>query len=150
VNTTRKTIASHLLVILQFTAIAIIAWPFATLDLERIQWLSISAVGLLIGLYTLAHNKLGNFDIYPEPLPDACLVTSGPYRWIRHPMYTSLLVMMLGVALFHNTWANYLGLLLLLIAVYGKIRREESHLHVRFEDYSDYVKRTHRLIPKVY
>jgi protein-S-isoprenylcysteine O-methyltransferase Ste14 len=137
-------------VILQFTAIAIIAWPFATLDLERIQWLSISAVGLLIGLYTLAHNKLGNFDIYPEPLPDACLVTSGPYRWIRHPMYTSLLVMMLGVALFHNTWANYLGLLLLLIAVYGKIRREESHLHVRFEDYSDYVKRTHRLIPKVY
>lgn len=136
--------------ILQFSAIAIIAWPFAAPDLERLQWLSISAVGLLIGLYTLAHNKLGNFDIYPEPLPDACLVTTGPYRWIRHPMYTSLLVMMLGVALFHNTWANYVGLLLLLIAVYGKIHREESHLHVRFEDYSDYVKKTDRLIPKIY
>ena len=50
----------------------------------------------------------------------------------------------------HDTWANYVGLLLLLIAVYGKIHREESHLHVRFEDYSDYVKKTHRLIPKVY
>jgi protein-S-isoprenylcysteine O-methyltransferase Ste14 len=107
------------LVALQFSAIAIVAWPFFEPAAGRLQWLSISAAGLLIGLYTLAHNRLGNFDIYPEPLPDACLVTSGPYRWIRHPMYMSLLLTMLGIALYSSTpGPNYLGLgLLLLIAV---------------------------------
>ncbi len=147
---TRRSTLSHALVLLQFAAIGIVAWPFVAPGTERLQWLSISAIGLLVGLYTLAHNKLGNFDIYPEPLPDACLVTTGPYRWIRHPMYTSLLLMMVGIAVYYNAWPNYVGLLLLGIAVYGKIRREESHLHLRFDDYSDYVKRTHRLIPKIY
>jgi protein-S-isoprenylcysteine O-methyltransferase Ste14 len=145
-----KSALSHLLVALQFTAIAIIAWPFESASTDRLPWLALSAAGLLLGLYTLAHNRLGNFDIYPEPLPDACLVTTGPYHWIRHPMYTSLLLMMLGIAVFYHAWPNYLGLLLLGAAIYGKIHREESHLHVKFDDYSAYVKRTHRLIPKVY
>lgn len=146
----RKSPWSHALVALQFTAIAITAWPFYEPSLERLPWLSLCAVGVLVGLYTLAHNRLGNFGIYPEPVPDACLVTSGPYRWIRHPMYTSLLLVMGGVALYYDAWPNYVGLALLVIAVFGKMHREESHLHLTFEDYSAYVKRTHRLIPKLY
>ena len=141
---------SHLLVVLQFSAIAIIAWPFIDSGGDRLQWLSISALGALVGLYTLAHNKLGNFGIYPEPIPDACLVTTGPYRWIRHPMYTSLLLFMLGIALYRHAWPNYAGMLLLALAVFGKMQREEAHLHMKFDDYSDYVKRTHRLLPKIY
>jgi len=146
----RRSALSHLLVGLQFSAIAIVAWPFVDPSTDRLQWLSISAAGLVIGLYTLAHNRLGNFDIYPEPLPDACLVTTGPYQWIRHPMYTSLLLVMLGIAIYFHAWPNYLGLALLAIAVFGKIHREEAQLHLKFDDYSDYVRRTHRLIPKVY
>lgn len=145
----RSTI-SHVLVGMQFTAIAVIAWPFFSQAADRQQWLSISALGLIVGLYTLAHNKLGNFGIYPEPIPDACLVTTGPYQWIRHPMYTSVLLFMLGIALYRNAWPNYLGMVLLTIAIFGKMHREEAHLHLKFEDYSDYVKRTHRLFPGVY
>lgn len=146
----RKSTISHLLVSLQFTAIAIIAWPFFDQPDGRLSWLAISAVGIIVGLYTLAHNKLGNFGIYPEPIPDACLVTTGPYRRIRHPMYTSLLLFMLGIALYRHAWPNYVGMLLLVIAIFGKMRREEAHLHTKFKDYSDYVKRTHRLIPGIY
>jgi protein-S-isoprenylcysteine O-methyltransferase Ste14 len=145
-----KSTISHILVALQFTAIVVIAWPLLDQEPGRLQWLAISAFGIIVGLYTLAHNKLGNFGIYPEPIPDSCLITTGPYRWIRHPMYTSLLLFMLGIALYRHAWPNYVGLLLLAVAIFGKMRLEEAHLHLKFEDYSDYVKRTHRLLPGIY
>ena len=145
-----KATVSHVLVTLQFAAIVIVAWPFFTQADDRLQWLAISALGVIVGLYTLAHNKLGNFGIYPEPIPDACLITTGPYKWIRHPMYASLLLFMLGLAFYRNAWPNYLGFGLLCAAIFGKMQREESHLHLRFDDYSAYVKRTHRLVPKIY
>lgn len=141
---------SHLLVSLQFAAIVVIAWPFVTPEAARLVWLGVSVPGILIGVYTVFHNRFGNFGIYPEPLEDACLITSGPYQWIRHPMYSSLLLTMAGVALYLNAWPNYLGLLLLALAVLGKMRIEERHLHLKFADYSDYVKRTRRLLPGVY
>jgi len=146
----KKSPISHLLVTLQFSAIVLIAWPFLPQAPDRLQWLAISALGLIVGLYTLAHNKLGNFGIYPEPIPDACLVTTGPYQWIRHPMYTSLLLFMLGIALYRHGWPNYLALGLLMVAIFGKMNREEAHLHRRFEDYSEYVRRTRRLLPGIY
>lgn len=145
-----KSTLSHLLVALQFASIVIIAWPFLAQPAGRLQWLGISALGIIVGLYTLAHNKLGNFGIYPEPIPDACLVTTGPYQWIRHPMYTSLLLFMLGIALYRHAWPNYVGLALLGIAIFGKMHREEVHLHQKFADYSAYVRRTHRLLPRIY
>jgi protein-S-isoprenylcysteine O-methyltransferase Ste14 len=140
---------SHLLVATQMGAIVLTAWPIAGSGTHT-PWLALSALGALIGLYTLAHNRLGNFGIYPEPLADACLVTTGPYRWVRHPMYTSLLLFMLGIALYHGAWPNYVALGVLVAAIFGKIRLEEHYLHTRFEDYSDYVKRTHRLLPKIF
>jgi protein-S-isoprenylcysteine O-methyltransferase Ste14 len=57
---------------------------------------------------------------------------------------------MLGIALYHHAWPNYIGFGLLCAAIYGKMHREEAQLHLTFEDYSAYVDRTHRLIPKVY
>ena len=145
-----KSTISHILVGLQFTAIIIIAAPFFDQPPDRLQWLAISALGVIVGLYTLVHNKLGNFGIYPEPIPDACLVTTGPYRWIRHPMYTILLLVMAGIVLYRHAWPNYLGMGLLTIAIFGKMHREEGHLHEKFADYSEYVRRTHRLLPKIY
>lgn len=145
-----KATVSHLLVGLQFTAIVIIAWPFVAQVDGRLSWLLLSVLGVIVGLYTLAHNRLGNFGIYPEPIPDACLVTTGPYRWIRHPMYTSLLLFMLGIALYRHAWPNYIGWVLLVLAIFGKMQREERHLHAKFADYSDYVQRTHRLLPRIY
>ena len=65
-------------------------------------------------------------------------------------MYTSLLLFMLGIALYKHAWPNYLGMALLALAILGKMRREEAHLHLKFADYSDYVKRTHRLLPRIY
>jgi protein-S-isoprenylcysteine O-methyltransferase Ste14 len=55
------------------------------------------SLGLILGLWALNHNKRGNFNIQPK-LKDGChLVTSGAYKYIRHPMYTSVILMMLCV-----------------------------------------------------
>ena len=141
--------ASHALVALQFASIGVCAIPFEH-EAGRMAWLAVSLLGGLLGIYVLMHNRLGNFAVYPEPLETARLVTSGPYRWIRHPMYTSLLLFMAGIVIYNNALWNYLAFLTLCLAVLGKMQREERYLLEKFEHYAAYRQDTHRLIPKVY
>ena len=54
---------SHLLVAMQFAAIVLIAWPFFDQPPGQLPWLAISALGGLVGLYTLSHNKLGKWQV---------------------------------------------------------------------------------------
>lgn len=143
-----KALSSHLLVTLQFSAIALGLFPIDSQG--QLAWLSISAAGVLVGIYTLLHNRLGNFGVYPEPLEHAQLVTTGPYAWVRHPMYLSLLLFMAGVVLYHGSLANLLALPLLLVAIIGKMNSEERYLRKHFEGYSDYCRNSNRLIPYIY
>jgi protein-S-isoprenylcysteine O-methyltransferase Ste14 len=55
--------------------------------LVALLWLACMA----LGLWALSANRPGNFNIRPEPKADGQLVQTGPYRWIRHPMYTAVL-----------------------------------------------------------
>lgn len=113
-------------------------------------WLGFSVIGVIVGLYTLQHNRLGNFAIYPEPLDHARLITSGPYHWIRHPMYLSLLLFMLGIAMYNGALFNQLSLLTLCLAVFGKMNKEEAYLRSHFEGYTEYCQKNQRLIPFIY
>jgi protein-S-isoprenylcysteine O-methyltransferase Ste14 len=113
------------------------------------SWLAllISAAGIGLGFYTMLHNRPGNFDIYPEPKQGSRLVTTGPYRWVRHPMYGSLLLAMLGVTLFNGHALNAVGLATLTVVVFGKILKEERYLRQCHPEYAAYEQRTKRLIP---
>ncbi len=142
--------SSHLLVALQMTAIALCAYPFAAHDSARLYWLLISVAGGVVGIYVLLHNRIGNFGVYPEPKDGCCLITTGPYRWIRHPMYLSLFLGMLGIVLYHQNVMNFVGLGLLLLAISGKMIKEEKYLHSQFGDYAEYKQGTKRLLPFVY
>ncbi len=141
--------SSHSLVALQFVAIGMGLLPYAGQQ-GSTWWLSVSLAGIGVGLYTLLHNRLGNFGVYPELLERARLVTSGPYRWVRHPMYLAVLLFMFGVAMFNGGLLNQLSLGLLLIAVLGKMHKEERYLHARFGDYREYCDSCKRLIPFIY
>ncbi len=140
---------SHLLVALQFLSIGVGLVPWQG-TLGSPWWLTASALGALVGLYTLLHNRPGNFAVYPEPLEQARLVTSGPYRWVRHPMYLAVLLFMLGIAMYNGGLWNQLSLLTLLLAILGKMQREERYLHARFAEYPEYACRCKRLIPFIY
>lgn len=140
---------SHLLVALQFASIGVGLFPFHTPS-GSLVWLWVAALGGALGVYTLMHNRLGNFAVYPEPLEDAHLITSGPYRWVRHPMYSSLVLAMIGFAMFNGGLANQLSLLTLLLAVMGKMHREETYLRTKFSRYEDYARERKRLVPGVF
>lgn len=144
--------ASAWLVALQLGLIAIIvlgtgrpvsprAWPPAIFLL---------AISVVLFIWTLGHNRLGNFSVFPEPRRGARLITSGPYRWIRHPMYTAVL---LGTAAFiaadTQAWriAAWIALAVVLTV---KAAREEGNLRAVFPEYADYCARTRRFIPLVY
>ena len=81
---------------------------------------------------------------------DAALACSGPYRWIRHPMYSALLTGTI-VPIFENPgWINSIFWFILLIDLLVKLRIEEGFLKKRFKDYQAYSEKTWRLIPLIY
>jgi len=146
----QRTINSHLLVIIQLSAIALICYPPGWSNHGPKPALLIVVLGIALGLYVLWHNRPGNFSIYPEIKSDARLITSGPYRYIRHPMYLALLLIMTGIAIYNGHMLNFVALPVLIIVLILKIRREEQLLPTIFSDYAAYQARTWRLLPGLY
>ncbi len=76
------------------------------------------------------------------------LVTSGPYRWVRHPMYTALFTFFIASSLISANWLFILLTMVVIIGLYTRIGKEEIMMIEKFGDeYSDYMKRTGRLLP---
>lgn len=78
------------------------------------------------------------------------LVTSGPYQWVRHPIYSGLLLMALGVAVWRGRYSGFWGLAVLLLLFWIKARAEEQLMIQTFGDaYRSYKARVKGLIPYV-
>jgi protein-S-isoprenylcysteine O-methyltransferase Ste14 len=92
-----------------------------------------------------------HFDTTLHVQAEHRLVTHGPYRWVRHPMYTSLFLMGLGFLLLTANWMIG-GLMLASVAllVWVRLRGEEDLLIDTFgEQYREYMQRTGRFLPKL-
>jgi len=104
-------------------------------------------VGAMVGLFALTHNKLGNFNIQPKMKENAKLITTGIYAYIRHPMYLSVLLMMLAIFIGSPSMIEALFLSLLTIVLVLKAKKEESLWSEKSQKYVDYKKRTKLFIP---
>jgi protein-S-isoprenylcysteine O-methyltransferase Ste14 len=113
------------------------------------------AIGLLVGGLALrwyAILTLGRlFTVDVAIRSDHTLVETGPYRYVRHPSYTGMLVAFLGVGVYFGNWLSIAALIVPIgLAVMRRIRVEEAALSRAFgAAYSDYCARTSRLIPGV-
>jgi protein-S-isoprenylcysteine O-methyltransferase Ste14 len=78
------------------------------------------------------------------------LVRSGPYRWVRHPIYTAMLGMYLGTALVSGELHALIAVAIVIAAYVRKIRLEERLLERVFgADFREYRRHSRALIPGV-
>ncbi len=107
-------------------------------------------MGYAFTIYSIS--VLGRYySTYVEVLPDHKVIYSGPYRLIRHPNYLGQIIGVVGLGLALQSWVS----LLILIVVGGsyftyRIRNEEAFLVAEIGDYTNYMKRTRRLIPFIF
>ncbi|RLQ97487.1 methyltransferase family protein [Falsibacillus albus] len=80
------------------------------------------------------------------------IIQNGPYRMVRHPAYTGMLMTFIGIGLAFNTWVGSLISFIFFLIVFGyRIRIEEKALAEMFpNDYPGYIQKTFRLIPFVW
>ena len=126
-----------------------IAWS----QVELPRWMRFAGAGLgvaAVGLFVWMFKHLGaNVTATAQTRPDAQLVTTGPYRWIRHPMYAFGVIWFLAIVLLTASWfiavTGAAGFSFLVI----RCRREEANLIERFGDeYRAYMRRTGRFFPR--
>jgi protein-S-isoprenylcysteine O-methyltransferase Ste14 len=106
-----------------------------------------------ISIRLSAMTTLGRFHMTTVSiLPDHRLVERGFYRWIRHPSYLGVIVLLLGLACVLANYASLCILLGFVIPAYAyRISREEKILIERFgQVYENYRLRTRRLVPFIY
>jgi protein-S-isoprenylcysteine O-methyltransferase Ste14 len=87
---------------------------------------------------------------FPRPRDGSRLVTRGIYAWVRHPLYTSVMLASLGWAAIWQSAPSLLAALVLIPFFDAKSRREEHWLRERFPEYAGYERRTRRFIPRIY
>jgi protein-S-isoprenylcysteine O-methyltransferase Ste14 len=120
----------------------------------RSQGMLLAGVSLLIvggGFGTAGFLALrGNLTPFPKPRPGGSLVRSGIYAWVRHPLYTSVLLSAIGWALAWQSWPALLAALCLAPFFEAKARREENWLREQFAEYAEYARQTRRFIPWIY
>ena len=77
------------------------------------------------------------------------LIRRGPYRWIRHPIYTGLLISLVGTLTLQGEVRAFLGFAFALFALYRKAKREEQFLSDEFgEGFAEHTKQTGMFLPR--
>lgn len=118
-------------------------WPF---------WLgaAVTVAGLLFAIWAREHlgrNWSGSVTIKQ----DHELITSGPYTVVRHPIYTGILLGLLGTAIALSEIRGFIGLFLSFLALWIKLRIEERWMRSQFGDsYAAYAHRTAALVPYLF
>jgi protein-S-isoprenylcysteine O-methyltransferase Ste14 len=114
------------------------------------RWVGAGLAVVSISLLAWVHHTLGKHWSTGLALREEhTLVTDGPYRWIRHPMYTALFAFFVGGALVSSNWIVTMLAVIAIAVLYGRIGREEAMMIEQFGDqYQAYKRRTGRLLPR--
>lgn len=139
------------LVAAQVVLLVLLGWPARRRHPASGPRRMIATLGVLsgAGLAAWGSATLGP-DLRPSPLPraDSQLHTDGPYRWVRHPIYTGLLLMIGARALTSTSPRHRLAAAGLVALLRTKAVAEERLLAARHPEYEGYARRVPRLLPR--
>lgn len=148
--TQRDVIEGWSLVLGQFALLGVLALEAARSDsmaLER--WSGAALVTLAIAIVVAASLSLGSeLRTHPAPSDAAVLRTDGAYQFVRHPIYSGLLLLGIGLVVMASTWLAVVEWVALLALLNVKARFEERLLSARFPGYADYLSQTPRFMPR--
>src|SRR5436190_1512228 len=111
--------------------------------------ISVQVLALVLFLWARVTFGRRSYHVVADPT-EGGLVTSGPYRYIRHPIYTAFCLFTLAGVAAHWSWSSGLGGGLILSSAVLRIFCEEALVGERYPEYAQYKARTWRMIPYVY
>ncbi|RLE11680.1 MAG: isoprenylcysteine carboxylmethyltransferase family protein, partial [Actinobacteria bacterium] len=103
----------------------------------QITGLVVGVSGAAVSVWSLLQHGW-NVSPFPRPVEGAQLVDSGPYRFVRHPMYTGIVIFTLGVGLAYTNPAVLLSSVTFLVFFMAKTGREEEMLVNNVDGYRSY------------
>lgn len=109
----------------------------------------VQAVALLLFLWARVTFGRRSFHVVADPT-EGGLMTGGPYRYIRHPIYAAMCLFTAAGAAGHWSWSTGLCGGLVLAGALIRIMCEEALVTARYPEYAQYKARTWRMIPYVY
>jgi protein-S-isoprenylcysteine O-methyltransferase Ste14 len=120
-------------------------------DTQWRLWTAVGAALTFLGLlFTVwARIYLGrNWSGVAAVKADHELITGGPYRWVRHPIYSGLALAFVGMAIAVGEWRGVLSIALALIAIVQRITVEERFMRRQFGvGYDEYARRVRAFVP---
>lgn len=141
----------NVLVVLQFALIAAILLMAS--DEVNVPWIYVGGVlfiapGIII-LFLSIKQLGGSLTANPVPRESGRLIETGLYKYVRHPIYTGLLLATLGSCVQSMAVVKFFFWFLLLALLIYKARFEEKLLAAKYSTYTDYMKRTGRFVPRL-
>jgi protein-S-isoprenylcysteine O-methyltransferase Ste14 len=125
--------------------------PFLHFTLSSIVkdiFLAVSLIGIGIALLSMMQLNI-HLSPFPSPKKGSKLVQNGLYKFVRHPIYSGVLIALFGYGLYTTSSYRLIISLSLLVLFYYKSKYEEMRLQRNFSDYKSYQKTTGRFFPKL-
>src|ERR1700752_1585626 len=125
------------------------AWSKIGLS-EWARWLGVGiGIFCVMGIYWLFRSLGSGITTTSGTRKEHKLVTSGPYRWVRHPLYTVGSFLFIAFGMMADNWFIAALGILAFIGMAIRTPKEEANLVEKFGDeYREYMKRTGRFLPK--
>ncbi|MCG2419816.1 DUF1295 domain-containing protein [Aequorivita sp. F47161] len=143
-----------LFVLLQFALFVAFVFEVGAMRIyfpEIVFWIGVGMLGLGALVTTIAVLQLNiHLSPFPSPLPGSKLIVKGVYKFVRHPIYTGIIMAFIGFAIIADSGYKLLVAVILALLFYFKSVYEENRLMEVFTNYSEYKKRSGRFLPKIW
>lgn len=142
-----NSLKSYILVAAQFSIIAFFVWYSSAWDGLATNVLTV--IALIVGVWAVGTMRF-RVSVLPDVLEKQKLYTGGPYRYVRHPMYSAVLLATFAWMCNRPDVFTVGAWIALIVVLVAKLNYEEKQLKNKFSNYKEYTQRTKRLIPYIY